>query len=98
MFTVFNRYNTLIVNYQLLNRCAPNGNSYYVADSQKTIDFLIDYALDEKIVESIVNLTPIAGTEEAQAIINAIGQSKEGLATIEHTLAGMLLKKLDEIL
>lgn len=76
----------------------PNGNSYYVADSQKTIDFLIDYTLDEKIVESIVNLTPLAGTEEAQAIINAIGQSKEGLAAIEHTLAGMLLKKLDEIL
>lgn len=76
----------------------PNGNAYYMADSQKTVDFLIDYAVNEKIIESIIDLTPLKGTEETATIISAIGQSKEGLKTITKTFVGILLKKLDEIL
>ena len=75
-----------------------NGNSYYVADSQKTIDFLINYAVDEKIVESIIALTPLAGTPEAQTIINAVGQSKQGIITIAQVLVNIVLEKLNEIL
>lgn len=75
-----------------------NGNSYYVADSQKTIDFLIGYAINEKIVESIIALTPLAGTEDAQTIINAVGQSKEGITNIAKVVVNIVLKKLDEIL
>ncbi|MBQ2758978.1 MAG: hypothetical protein IJE93_04355 [Clostridia bacterium] len=75
-----------------------NGNSYYVADSQKTIDFLISYAIDEKIVESVIALTPLAGTEDAQTIISAVGQSKEGITNIAKVLVNIVLKKLNEIL
>ncbi len=75
----------------------PNGNFYYTADSQKTIDFLVDYAVNEKIIESIINLTPIKETEEANTIIAAVGQSKDGLKTISKTLIGLLLDKLNSI-
>ncbi len=74
-----------------------DGSTYYVADSGKTIDFLIEYAVNEKIIESIINLTPLKGTEEASTIVSAIGQSKEGLTTIAKTLVGLLLEKLNEI-
>ena len=71
---------------------------YYVADSGKTIDFLIEYAVNEKIIESIIDLTPLKGTPEAATIISAVGQSKDGLTTIAKTLVGILLEKLDELL
>lgn len=74
-----------------------DGSIYYVADSQRTVDFLIDYAVNEKIIESVINLTPLKGTEEAATIISAIGQSKDGLKTIAKTLVGLLLNKLNEI-
>ncbi len=75
-----------------------NGNGYYVADSQKTIDFLISYAVNEKIVESVIALTPLAGTQEAQTIIDAIGQSKDGIANIAKVLVNILLEKLNEMM
>ncbi len=74
-----------------------NSTTYYVADSQKTIDFLIEYVINEKIIESVIALTPLKGTNEAQTIISAIGQSKDGLTTIAKTLTGLLLQKLSEI-
>ena len=74
-----------------------DGSTYYVADSQKTIDFLIEYAINEKIIESVLNLTPLKGTPEASTIVSSVGQSKEGLTTIAKTLVGLLLKKLNEI-
>lgn len=74
-----------------------DGSVYYVADSQKTVDFLIDYAVNEKIIESVIALTPLKGTDEATTIISAIGQSKDGLKTITKTLVGILLEKLNEI-
>lgn len=74
----------------------PDGRLYYTADSQRTIDFLVDYAINEKIVESIINLTPISGTEEANTIITALGQSKDGIKTISKTLIALLLEKLNE--
>lgn len=85
----------------LLSCAAPttlsNGSTYYVADTQKTIDFLIEYIINEKIIESIIALTPLKGTEEATTIVSAIGQSKEGLTAIAKTLVGLLLEKLAEI-
>lgn len=74
-----------------------DGRTYYVADSQKTIDFLIEYAINEKIIESIINLTPLKGTAEAATIVGAVGQSKDGLTTIAKTLVSLLLAKLGEI-
>lgn len=73
------------------------GRTYYSSDSQKTVDFLIEYAINEKIIESVINLTPLRGTPEAQTIISAIGQSKEGLTTIAKTLTGLILQKLGSI-
>ncbi len=75
-----------------------DGSTYYIADSQKTVDFLIDYAVNEKIIESVINLTPLKGTQEAATILSAIGQSKDGLKTIAKTLVGLVLKKLNEIM
>ena len=75
----------------------PDGSTYYVADSQKTIDFLVEYAVNEKIIESVINLTPIKGTAEATTIVNAVGQSKEGLTTIAKTLISIVLEKLNEL-
>lgn len=74
-----------------------DGKVYYTADAQKTIDFLIDYAINEKIVESIVNITPLKGTEEGTTIVNAIGQSKDGIKTISKTIVGLLLEKLNSL-
>lgn len=74
-----------------------DGSTYYVADSQKTIDFLIEYIINEKIIESVIALTPLKGTPEAATIVSAIGQSKDGLTTIAKTLVGLLLDKLSEI-
>lgn len=76
----------------------PDSGTYYVADSQKTIDFLIEYAVNERIIESVINLTPLKGTPEADTIISAIGQSKDGLTTIAKTLVGILLDKLNELM
>ncbi len=75
----------------------PNGSTYYTADPQRTIDFLIDYVVNEKIIESIIDLTPLKGTEEAATIVSAVGQSRESLITITKTLVGLLLEKLNEI-
>ena len=75
----------------------PNGNIYYVADTQKTIDFLVEYVINEKIIESIINLTPIKGTDEAATIVNAVGQSKEGISTIAKTIIAIILEKLSPI-
>ena len=74
-----------------------DGSTYYIADSQKTVDFLIDYAINEKIIESIINLTPLKGTTEAATIVSAVGQSRDSLITIAKTLVGLLLDKLNEI-
>lgn len=70
------------------------GLTYYSADGEKAVNYLIDYAIDTKIVSFIIDLTPIKGTPEAQAIITAFGQSKDGIITITKTLAGMLINKL----
>lgn len=74
-----------------------NGNKHYVAIPEKTVDFLIEYVVNENIIESVLALTPLAGTEEANTIVAAIGQSKEGLTTIAQTLISLLLGKLEEI-
>ncbi len=74
----------------------PNGNTYYTADSQKTVDFLIEYVVNEKIIESIINLTELKGTEEAAVIIASIGESKSELTTIAKTLVKLLLEKLSK--
>ncbi len=74
-----------------------SGSTYFVADSQKTVDFLIEYIVNEKIIESVIALTPLKETAEAATIVSAIGQSKEGLTTIAKTLVGLLLEKLNEI-
>ncbi len=75
----------------------PNGNTYYVANSQQTVDFLIEYIVNEKIIESVINLTPLKNTPEGATIVAAIGQSKEGLTTIAKTLTGVLLEKLSDL-
>ena len=75
----------------------PNGSSYYTADSQKTIDFLIEYIVNEKIIESVIALTPLSGTSEAATIVSAIGQSKDSLTVIVKTLVSLVLQKLNEI-
>ncbi len=74
-----------------------NGLTYYISDSQRTVDFLIEYAINEKIIESVLALTPLNGTPEAETIVSAVGQSKEGLTTIAKTLVTLLLQKLEEI-
>ena len=74
-----------------------NGLPRYTSDSQKTIDFLIEYAVNENIVASVLALTPLNGTPEADTIVSAVGQSKEGLTTIAKTLVTLLLGKLEEI-
>ncbi|MBR3768849.1 MAG: hypothetical protein IKL10_11520 [Clostridia bacterium] len=74
-----------------------NGNTYYVADSVKTVDFLIEYIVNEKIIESIINITELKGTEEAAIIVSAIGKSKEDLIIIAETLVNVLLEKLSEL-
>lgn len=73
-----------------------NGLTYYTADGIKAVDYLIDYAINEKIVESIIGLTPLKGTQDATIIITAFGQSKEGIVTIAKTLAGLLISKLSK--
>ncbi len=70
------------------------GKTYYTADGQKAVDYLIEYAINERIVESIIGLTPLKGTQDAATIITAFGQSKEGIITIAKTLAGLLISKL----
>lgn len=76
----------------------PDGSTYYIADSQKTIDFLIDYAVNEKIIESIINLTELQNTEASSTIVSAIGSSKEDLKTIAKTLIKVLLDKLSTLI
>lgn len=90
------------MNMEKLFSCATvttraNGRTYYISDSQKTVDFLVEYVINEKIIESVLTLTPLNGTPEAQTIVSAIGQSKEGLTTIAKTLVGIVLGKLDDI-
>ena len=53
--------------------------------------------MNEKIIESVINLTPLKGTPEAATIVGAVGQSKDGLTTIAKTLVSLLLAKLNEI-
>lgn len=74
-----------------------NGSVHYTADSQKTIDFLIEYIVNEKIIQSIIDLTPLKGTEEENIIISSIGNSKADLTAIAKTLVGVLLDKLEEL-
>lgn len=73
---------------------AASGKTYYVSDSQKTVDFLIEYAINEKIIESILDITPLKGTNEAQTIVAAIGHSKEDLTTIAKILTGLIFKSI----
>ncbi len=71
-----------------------NGTTYYIASPQLTIDFLIDYIINEKIIESIINLTELKGTPEATTIITSISQSRDNLSSIVKTLFNYLLKKI----
>lgn len=73
----------------------PNGATYYIASSQLTIDFLIDYIINEKIIESVINLTELKGTPEAATIISSISQSRDSLSTIVKTLFNYILKKIN---
>ena len=74
-----------------------NGNVHYTADSQKTIDFLIEYIVNEKIIQSVIDLTPLKGTQEANVIISSIGNSKADLTAIAKTLVSILLDELAKL-
>lgn len=71
-----------------------SGNRHYKADSQKTLDYLVTYAVDEKIVEAVLEITPLKGTNEEKEIINAFGRSKEGIADIAKIIFSIIAKKL----
>lgn len=68
-----------------------NGNKYYKADAEKTVDFLVGYAINEKLVESIIAITPLAGTETAKEIAAGVGESKDGLVRIINALADYIM-------
>ncbi|MBQ6873899.1 MAG: hypothetical protein IJO24_06360 [Clostridia bacterium] len=69
----------------------PNGNKYYKADADKTVDFLVSYAVNEKLVESVIAITPLAGTETAKEITEGVAESKAGLVKIINALADYLM-------
>ena len=71
-----------------------NGNTVYVADADKTIEFLVNYIMDEKIVAAIIDATSLAGTPEGEAIVSSVEKSKDGLRQLVNTIVPMVLKKL----
>ena len=70
-----------------------NGNTHYDADSKKTVDFLISYAVDESVVTAVLDLTSLKGTKEEMDIAGAISQSKDGLRILASTIYSLLMKK-----
>ncbi len=72
-----------------------NGNKYYVADAEKTVEFLVSYAVNEKLFESIIAITPLAGTDTAKEIVEGVGESKDGLVKIINALADYLMTLQD---
>ena len=72
----------------------PNGNIHYDADTQNTVDFLITYAVDENIASAILDLTSLKGTPEEKQLVDAIAQSKDGIAAIAKVLFSLIADKL----
>ena len=73
--------------------CA-SGEKMLKPDSQKVIDYLIEYAVNENIVSAVLNMTPLAGTETAQKITAAVGQSKDGFKNLAGAVVDLVLEKL----
>lgn len=67
-----------------------NGYVYYNADAQKVVDFLIDYVVQEATVDSVLQHTPLVGTQTASDVVSGVAQSKDGLIKVLKTLAGAL--------
>ena len=72
-----------------------SGAAVYEADSDKVIEFMVNYVMDDEIVSALVNATELAGTPEGEAIISGVEKSEEGLQQIVNALLPVLLKKLN---
>lgn len=70
-----------------------NGNTHYVADAQKVTDFLIEYVVQEGMIEAVLQQTSLAGTQTANDIVAGIAEGKNGVVKAIKTLAGALLFK-----
>lgn len=71
-----------------------NGNMHYKADTNKTVNFLISYAVDESTVTAILDLTSLKGTREEKDIARAVGKSKEGLRILARVLFSMITENV----
>ena len=72
----------------------PNGNKVLVADSEKVLNFLVNYAMDDELVRAVVNATELGGTPEGEKIIAAASKSEEGLRELVNAILPLILNKL----
>lgn len=70
------------------------GNKIYNADSEKVIDYLINYIIQEQTFNVVLKQTDFFSPEEAAKIIGVVTQSREGLLNIVNTVLDIVLAKI----
>ena len=73
-----------------------NGNTVYVADSEKVVNYLAEYIINEQIVQILFDKTDFLTPEEENAIVSSLASSKDGIAGLVKTAVPVVLSKLDK--
>lgn len=67
----------------------------YSADSEKVINYLASWLIDSDIAEVIINMTEIAGTQEAKNILKAIDDCEKSLEKLVSLVVPLVKQKLE---
>lgn len=73
-----------------------NGNTVYEADSEKVVNYLVEYIVNEQIVQIIFDKTDFLTAEEENAIVSSLASSKDGIAGLVKTAIPVVLNKLEK--
>ncbi len=68
-----------------------NGNIYLVADSEKVINFLIDYVMQKEVMKCLLDVVGISDTDAATYFLTTFGTSEKVLAELVKSLVPIIV-------
>ncbi|MCR5782829.1 MAG: hypothetical protein K6G90_08860 [Clostridia bacterium] len=74
---------------------AGNDLTVYSADSEQVINYLASWLIDSDIARVIIDMTEIAGTQEAQNILEAIDNCEKSLECLVSLVVPLVKQKLE---
>lgn len=73
-----------------------SGSKVLVADAQSTLNYLVEYAVNEQIAQIIFDKTDFLSADEEAAITGALANSKDGIKNLAQTAVPIILAKLNK--